>query len=125
MKSLFFLALPLLATFGSLCFVILLNHVQILRAQEPVLFQAHRLVERRVDAFGEDCAFSLYDYTNSDPHKSTFSNHLAADGTGDDFGGDPMLQKMPGTDFQAYVRADIASFYQQAPGSMKEEIPVN
>lgn len=33
---------------------------------------------------------------------------------------DPMLRRMPGYDFDAYVRADVATFYQKEPGTMTE-----
>lgn len=36
---------------------------------------------------------------------------------------DPMLHKMPGLDFEAYVRADIATFYGQESGTMVEIEP--
>eukprot|EP00934_Nitzschia_sp_Nitz4_P004919 Nitzschia sp. Nitz4//scaffold193_size40683//33718//35395//NITZ4_007505-RA/size40683-augustus-gene-0.58-mRNA-1//-1//CDS//3329540297//4909//frame0 len=36
---------------------------------------------------------------------------------------DPMLEQMPGLDFKAYRRADISSFYREAPGSRVEQEP--
>ena len=36
---------------------------------------------------------------------------------------DPMLMKMPGLDFEAYLRADIASFYRKEPGTVQEIAP--
>lgn len=37
---------------------------------------------------------------------------------------DPMLHKIPGLDFEAYVRADIATFYNKQPGTVQELQPV-
>lgn len=37
---------------------------------------------------------------------------------------DVLLQTMPGTDFKAYVRADIATFYGKEPGSLIEQTPI-
>jgi len=36
---------------------------------------------------------------------------------------DPMLQTMPGTDFKAYKRADIATFYGMKTGTIQEQTP--
>jgi len=37
---------------------------------------------------------------------------------------DPMMKAMPGTDFKAYVRADIATFYGKEPGTVEEQSPL-
>lgn len=86
---------------------------------------------------GED----LSEATSSDLHDRYFaqwpSNHDAnftstavpsaseavSDFEDEDDEKDPMLQKIPGMDFEAYVRADIATFYGKEPGTMVERKP--
>jgi hypothetical protein len=74
----------------------------------------HRSVKRcLMDAGNGECAEDYWE-----------NAQLEADSEIEEEGGeDPMLAKMPGLDFKAYRRAEISSFYQEAPGSRTEKKP--
>jgi len=110
-SELFYLALPLTASMFNVFFVLLLSRIHPSRAQ-PVIPEG--MFDRCVDQVGDECIFSLDDYASTNektPQDLTEPEE------------DPMLKKMPGVEFKAYVRADIATFYRQEPGTMTEKTP--
>ncbi|KAL7558063.1 hypothetical protein ACA910_009250 [Epithemia clementina (nom. ined.)] len=66
------------------------------------------------DDFQANATFTTYA-----PYSDNSSEHDV-----DNNAKDPMLRKIPGLDFEAYVRADIATFYRKEPGTMVERPPV-
>ena len=113
-----FLALPVLATAINLTLAIffLAHHA---KGQEPMM--GGRAVDRCLGVTGEEC-------TNLDSYLLESQNDLLASHDDENFSikdeeEDPMLRKMPGYDFKAYVRADVSTFYGEEPGSRQEVTP--
>jgi prolyl 4-hydroxylase len=113
MKSELFLLLPVAATLFNLLFALELNHAHSKVDAQPVVNEAY--VDRCADNSLGECYLPLDDYRKEDAEN--FEHDLV------DPEQDPMLKLIPGTDFKAYVRADVATFYGQEPGSMKERKP--
>ena len=59
----------------------------------------------------------------SDYFKDFEENDENEEGVKEEEEEEPMLKKMPGLDFKAYVRQDISSMYQEPPGSRTEQTP--
>jgi hypothetical protein len=100
MKSEFFLALPVAATVFNIFFALQLNHAHSKVDAQPVVVN-EAYIDRCLDNSLDERYLSLDDYRKDD------AEDLAEDK--DDLV-DPMLQPMPETDFEAYVRSDIATF---------------
>ena len=113
MKSELFLLLPVGATVVNILFALQLNHDHSKVDAQPVINEAY--IDRCADNSLGECFLSLDDYRKEDAEN--FEHDLV------DPVQDPMLKLIPGTDFKAYVRADVATFYGQEPGSMKERTP--
>jgi hypothetical protein len=112
-KSELFLLLPVGVTVFNILFALQLNHAHSKVDAQPVVNEAY--IDRCADNSLGECYLSLDDYRKEDAEK--FEPDLV------DSEQDPMLKLIPGTDFKAYVRADVATFYGQEPGSMKERKP--
>jgi hypothetical protein len=110
MKSELFLALPVLVTLFNVSLAILFYGVHNSDAQ-PVLQEG--LAGRCLDNTGEAFHVALEEYLLG----NDTLNDAIAEETVEDDGEEPQLMKMPGINFKAYVRADIATFYREKPGS--------
>lgn len=113
MKSELFLLLPFAATVVNLLFALQLNHVHSKVDAQPVVNEAY--VDRCADSSLGECYLPFDGYREED--KESIEHDLVEPEE------DPMLKLIPGTDFKAYVRADVATFYGKEPGSMKEQKP--
>jgi prolyl 4-hydroxylase len=108
MKTVYFLTLPVAATVLNLIVAAAcIGHYNKATAQ-PVLLGTRLGDNRCISVTGEHCD----EYDN-------FA--LKGEDQADDE--EPMLQLLPGTDFKAYVRADVATFYGEEPGSRVETKP--
>ena len=130
-----FLALPVVATL--LNFILFLAFFQ----SHPVQAQEQPVVAHRYEDLllldGQDndstsilqCLNGVCEQSDSvwnDSYlqdKEPLSSTATSNTENDSFEKDPRLQMIPGTNFEAYVRADVATFYQQPEGSRKEQKP--
>lgn len=121
MRSDYFLALPVAATLFNVVLAVFFCMPTKTAAQQP-LWQRYDVasVDRCIDLTGNDCAQGKDDDSRNLTPESNTTRSLEAD---DDSDKDPMLQRMPGSDFEAYVRADVSTFYGEAPGTRKEFKP--
>jgi hypothetical protein len=125
MKSDYFLAVPVLATVCNvlLAIAVIIHHSHHAIAQ-PILTDV--LIPRGLERSGEECMFDMSEYAAAfdDMHNeaATDDSPVAPFMTSADHP-DPMLASMPGTNFMAYKRADISSFYREEPGSRVETTP--
>jgi hypothetical protein len=115
MRADYFLVVPFLATLFNFMMVLLIQHGHRADA-EPLL----RDVVIPRDA-NEECLFNMNEYADAlkDLEPSMEEQYLMSSVDQPD----PMLAVMPGTNFKAYRRADIATFYREEPGSRVETQP--
>lgn len=123
MRSEYFLALPVAVTIFNLLFALQLNPAYSKVEAQPVVGEA--LIDRCVDNGNDECSLpldNLFDRRVDDLEVEAEAEESVAhqDDKDDE---DPMLELIPGTDFKAYKRADIATFYGQEPGTMTEKKP--
>jgi prolyl 4-hydroxylase len=117
MKRNAYLALPVLATLVNVPLALLFCGTRKVAAQ-PVLTEA--LVGHCTNDDAEMCVFDLESYLDS---QLKDDQEKVVPETEEDNDLDPNLQLIPGTNFKAYVRADISTFYGKEPGSRQEKKP--
>ena len=121
-----YLLLPLLATFCNFLFATFLCDHHLVHGKSIAHHHHDGECALELEASpGNGGAIKADNLEDSQPNFTVSISRVETDNVVEDPDDekDTMLQKMPGLDFEAYVRADIATFYGKEPGTMVEAKP--
>jgi len=125
MKSAVYLTLPIVATVFNMLLALQFNQRHSNATAQPARAVINHIdADRCLDNLGGvgGLHFENFLERSTDPYEVFWKDAIAEKSEAEEEE-DPMLKLMPGTDFKAFVRADIATFYGHELGSMKEKTP--